>query len=84
MSKLLSGVMLVIAGFSSESGAEASTPTHARAIDIAPMREALVPAQQQGICCCQMFAQRWQYSWMTPSSCSQSRGTCVSLDHCGS
>lgn len=80
MLKLLSSAVLVLAGIAGVPHFSASSVVPPRARAIEAMH---VPAQQQGICCCQVFVQRWQYSWMAPSACAQARGTCVSPDHCG-
>lgn len=40
------------------------------------------PRQQQPLCCCRYFNQRWQTAWMTPPACAQVSGTCVSPDNC--
>jgi hypothetical protein len=80
MVKLLIGASLVFGGWLTTEvrpAARAASPV------VRVNGEVNDAPRQQGICCCQTFSQRWQYSWTTPAACAQSRGSCVSPDHCG-
>jgi hypothetical protein len=68
---LLAGLVVIAGGVVSAVATSAPVPT-----------SSAQPRQQPAICCCRIYQQRWQYSWMPPDRCQQSNGTCVAPDHC--